>query len=307
MSTQTTAPDLQRKNKFRFRAEWGWAYFLIAPTIIGLLVLNIYPFFDSINMSLYRSRGLGPMRFVGLGNYEQMFQDPQLWRSTWNTLYFMLLTVPLGVFLALVMAVLLNNKIKGRTVYRGIYFLPLVVAPAATAMVWRWIFNAEIGVLNQLLKVLGITGPNWLSDSRTAIISAAIITIWSSIGYDMVLILSGLQSISNSYYEASEIDGANGIQRFFRITVPLISPTLFFVIMMRVMSAIKQFDTVYMLIKPENPAYPKTITLMVMFYREAFEKFNKGYASAIVLWSFAIIMLITAFQFWAEKKLVTYD
>ena len=280
---------------------------MVAPVIIGLIVLNIYPFIDSIIMSLYKSQGLGPAKFVGLQNYVKMFSDKQLWQSTWNSFYFVILTVPVGVFIALLLAVLLNSKIKGRDVYRCIYFLPMVVAPAAVAMVWRWIFNAEVGILNQMLSVFGIRGPNWLSDPNLAIVSIAIIAIWSAVGYDLVMILAGLQSISASYYEAAEIDGANAVQRFFHITVPLISPTLFFVVLMRTMNSLKQFDTVYLLIKQTNPAFKKTFTLMVLFYREAFEKFNKGYASAIVMWSFVIIMIFTVFQFVAEKKLVNYD
>ena len=280
---------------------------MVAPVIIGLIVLNIYPFIDSIIMSLYKSQGLGPAKFVGLQNYVKMFKDKQIWQSTWNSFYFVILTVPVGVFIALLLAVLLNSKIKGRDVYRCIYFLPMVVAPAAVAMVWRWIFNAEVGILNQMLSVFGIRGPNWLSDPNLAIVSIAIIAIWSAVGYDLVMILAGLQSISASYYEAAEIDGANAVQRFFNITVPLISPTLFFVVLMRTMNSLKQFDTVYLLIKQTNPAFKKSATLMVLFYREAFEKFNKGYASAIVMWSFVIIMIFTVFQFVAEKKLVNYD
>ena len=280
---------------------------MVAPVIIGLIVLNIYPFIDSIIMSLYKSQGLGPAKFVGLQNYVKMFKDKQIWQSTWNSFYFVILTVPVGVFIALLLAVLLNSKIKGRDAYRCIYFLPMVVAPAAVAMVWRWIFNAEVGILNQMISIFGIKGPNWLSDPNLAIVSIAIIAIWSAVGYDLVMILAGLQSISASYYEAAEIDGANAVQRFFNITVPLISPTLFFVVLMRTMNSLKQFDTVYLLIKQTNPAFKKTFTLMVLFYREAFEKFNKGYASAIVMWSFVIIMIFTVFQFVAEKKLVNYD
>ena len=306
MTTSPVQADL-RKTRRKFKAQWVWAYVLIAPTIIGLCVLNIYPFFQSIYTSMLKSQGLGPSTYVGLANYQKMFSDSTTWQITLNTLYYMVLTVPVGVFIALVLAALLNTKIRGRDLYRGIYFLPMVVAPAAVAMVWKWIFNAENGILNQALAVFGVSGPNWLSSPNTALISCAIIGIWSAVGYDLVLILAGLQSISQSYYEASEIDGASAVQQFFRITVPLISPTLFFVIMMRVMNSIKQFDTIYLLVKASNPAYKKTATLMVHFYREAFEKFNKGYASAIVIWSMAIIGVLTLFQFIAEKKLVHYD
>ncbi len=303
----TTVKITPRRRGRLLRSEWAWGYALIAPTIVGLCILNIYPFFNSIWLSLQKMQGLTPPKFIGLKNYQTLFADKLVMQATWNTLYFMVLTVPLGVFLALIMATLLNNKIRGRDLYRGIYFLPLVVAPAAIAMVWRWMFNAENGIINQALGALGIAGPNWLSDPNTALISCAIITIWSSLGYDLVLLLAGLQSIPQNYYEASEIDGAGPLRKFFHITVPLVSPTLFFVVVLRVMSALKVFDVIYMLIKDSNPAFNKGVSLMVLFYREAFVKFNKGYASAIVLWSFVIIGVLTAVQFFAEKKLVHYD
>ena len=228
-------------------------------------------------------------------------------QTIWNTLYFVLLTVPIGVLLALILASLLNQKIRGQSIYRGIYFSPLIVAPAAVAMVWKWIFNSEYGILNQFLGLFSLAPVNWLSNPSISMISVAIISIWSAVGYDLVLLLAGLQNIPKSYYEASDIDGANGLQKFRFITVPLISPTLFFVVMMRIMSSLKQFDTIYMLFTTTNPAYKKTITLMVSFYEEAFVKSNKGYASAIVLITFVIICIFTAIQFGAEKKLVSYD
>lgn len=304
MTTMKTAP---RRRSRLMRSEWAWAYMLIAPTMIGLFILNIYPFFNSIWLSLQKMQGLTPPKLIGLKNYQTLFADKLVMQATWNTLYFMLLTVPVGVALALVMAALLNNKLRGRDFYRGIYFLPLVVAPAAIAMVWRWMFNAENGIINQAIGALGIAGPNWLSDPNTALVSCAIITIWSSIGYDLVLLLAGLQSIPQNYYEACEIDGAGPLRKFFHITVPLVSPTLFFVTVLRVMSATKVFDVIYMLIRNDNPAYNRGVSLMVLFYREAFTKFNKGYASAIVMWSFVIIGILTAIQFIAEKKLVHYD
>ncbi len=287
--------------------SWAWAYGLIAPTIIGLCILNIYPFFYTIYLSTLKYKGLGKPKFIGLENYVSLINDPKLGQFTWNTLYFVILTVPVGIFIALILAALLNNNIRGRDVYRGIYFLPMVVAPAAVAMVWKWIFNADNGVLNLVLSLVGIKGPTWLSNPNTALLSCAIINIWSAVGYDLVMILAGLQSISKSYYEAAQIDGASSVQTFFHITIPLISPTLFFVVMMRTMSSLKQFDTVYLLIKSQNPAYNKGMTLMTWFYREAFEKFDKGFGSVIVLYSFLLISIFTLIQFVCEKKLVHYE
>lgn len=297
---------VRKQKKYRGN-ETAWAYGLIAPTIIGLCVLNIYPFFYTIYLSFMKSQGLGKEKYIGLKNFQSLITDKTLGSATINTLYFVLLTVPVGIMIALILAALLNNDIKCRNLYRGIYFLPMVVAPAAVAMVWKWIYNSDCGALNQFLKIFGITGPTWISDPNTALLSCAIINIWSAVGYDLVLILAGLQSISRSYYEAAEIDGASSTQSFFHITVPLVSPTLFFVVLMRAMSSLKQFDTVYLLIKADNPAYKRGVTLMTMFYREAFEKFNKGYASALVLYSFLIISIFTVIQFVAEKKLVHYE
>ena len=280
---------------------------MVAPTIIGLIILNIYPFFYTIYLSTMKFQGLGKPKYIGFQNFSKMLSDAMTWNALRNTLLFVLFTVPVGVFLSLIFAALLNSKIRGRDTYRAIYFLPMVVAPAAVAMVWKWILNSDIGILNQFLGLFGIQGPTWISDPKTALISCAIINIWSAIGYDLVLILAGLQSISKTYYEAAEIDGASPVQSFFHITVPLISPTLFFVVLMRTMTSLKQFDTVYLLVKADNPAYKSTATLMTLFYREAFEKFNKGYASAIVLFSFVLISIFTVIQLIAEKKLVHYE
>ncbi|MDR1263439.1 MAG: sugar ABC transporter permease [Oscillospiraceae bacterium] len=304
----TASPSLTKPKRTGFRAEWLWAYALVLPTVVGLCVLNIYPFFQSIYTSLLRWQGLGAAKFVGLKNYQKLFSSKELGYMTLNTLGYMVLTVPIGVFLALVLGAMLNTKrLRGRDIYRGIFFQPMVVAPAAIAMVWRWIYNTDVGILNYALRLIGIPGVNWLSNPNWALIAVAIIGVWSAVGYDVVLILAGLQAIPETYYEASEIDGASRVRQFFHITVPLISPTLFFVVLMRMIGSIRQFDTIYMLIKPENPAYKSAATLMVWFYREAFEKFDKGYGSAIMIWSVLIIGAFTLIQFVSEKKLVHYD
>ena len=232
VSSNTAAPRLGRRERYDPKVVAA-AFILIAPTIIGLCILNIWPFFDTIRRSLYRTQGLGPEVYIGLKNFEKLFSDSMIGNATVNTLLYMVLTVPVGVLLSLIFASLLNSRIRGRDLYRGIYFLPMVVAPAAVAMVWRWVFNAENGILNISLKAIGIQGPSWLADPNTALVSCAVIGIWSAVGYDLVLILAGLQSISKSYYEAAEIDGASGMQSFFHITIPMVSPTLFFVVLMR--------------------------------------------------------------------------
>lgn len=202
---------------------------------------------------------------------------------------------------------MLNQKMRGRSVYRMIYFMPMVCAPAAVAMVWKWLYNSEFGLLNHLLEAIGLPKVNWVSDPKIAFISLAIVGIWSVIGYNMVLFLAGLQEIPKDYYEAAEIDGANAVTQFFKITLPLISPTMFFVVITRVIASLQVFDSIFMMIGKNNPALPKTQSLVYLFYRYAFVENNKGYGSAIIVLLLCIIMLITVFQMKAQKKWVYYN
>lgn len=280
-----------------------WGLVMIAPTIIGLMILNIIPFFQTIYMSFSKTKAFGAYQFCGLENYLEMFRNAEFWKANWNSIYFCILTVPVGVFLALIVAVLLNAKIKGKTAFRAIFFLPMVVAPAAVAMVWKWIFNAEYGILNQVL------GANirWLTNPKIVLVTCAIVSIWSSIGYDAVLLLSGIQNISQSLYEAAELDGASKVRQFFSITLPMVSPTLFVVLIMRLMASLKVYDLIYMMVDQTNPALTSAQSLMYLFYRESFIAGNKGYASAIVVWTVLLIGLVTLVQFIGQKKWVNYE
>lgn len=285
------------------KTEGMWGYIMIAPTIIGLIVLNLYPFIDTLKLSFTKTKPFGFYEFNGLTNYITMFTNADFWRANLNTIYFCLLTVPLGIFLALVVAVMLNTKIKGRTAFRAIFFLPMVVAPAAVAMVWKWMFNTEYGIINTLLG----NNVNWITNPNVVMVTCAIVAIWSAIGYDAVLLLSGLQNISKSYYEAASLDGATKIQQFFHITLPMVSPTLFVVMIMRLMSSLKVYDLIYMMVEESNPALTSAQSLMFLFYRESFVAGNKGYGSAVVIWTVLLIGIVTAFQFWGQKKWVNYE
>lgn len=289
--------------KKRFTEDMKWGYLLVAPTILGLIILNVYPFIKTLILSFSTTHPFGIYEVTGVANYTRMFADGEFWKATWNSIYFCILTVPVGVFLALITAVLLNAKIKGKTAFRAIYFLPMVVAPAAVAMVWKWIFNAEYGIINQLLGV----HVDWTTNSNIVLLTCAAVAIWSAIGYDAVLLLSGIQNISKSYYEAASLDGAGKVQQFFKITLPMVSPTLFVVLIMRLMASLKVYDLIYMMVDQSNPALTSAQSLMYLFYRESFVAGNKGYASAIVIWTVFLIAVVTAFQFWGQKKWVNYE
>ena len=288
--------------KRKYPDMW-WGYLFVAPSIIGLVILNIYPFIQSIILSFTKSRAFGAIEFIGLDNYIDMFQDDMFWRANLNTLNFAILTVPLGIFIALILAVMLNSQIKGRGIFRTIYFLPMVVSATAIAMIWKWIMNSSYGILNQLLN----TDIGWLTDSRFVLLSTALVTIWSNIGYDAILLLAGLQNISTSYYEAASLDGAGKVRQFFNITIPMLSPTIFVVLILRLMNSLKVFDLIYMMVGSSNPAMLDAQTLMYLFYRESFVSSKKGYGSAIAVWTVLIIGIVTWLQFRGQRKWVNYD
>ncbi|MCM1441864.1 MAG: sugar ABC transporter permease [Roseburia sp.] len=276
---------------------------MVAPTIIGLIVLNLWPFVQTIYTSFCEHLGFGHYKFIGLDNYIEMFQTPEFWKATWNTILFCILTVPIGLFLSLLVAMLLNAKIKFKGGFRTIFFLPMVCAPAAVTMVWRWIFNGKYGILNQLLGAeIG-----WITDPNFVMISCAIVAIWSSIGYDAVLLLAGLQNIPKTLYEANSIDGAGPVKQFFTITLPMVSPTLFVVMIMRLMASVKVYDLIYMMVEETNPAVTSVQSLMYLFYRESFVAGSRGMGSAIVIWTVLLIGLVTVIQFYGQKKWVNYD
>lgn len=281
---------------------WGWLFIL--PTVIGLIVLNIIPIFQTIYQSFFKTGDFGRGNiFVGLENYVKVFGDSEVWQSLINTFKYAIVEVPFSIIIALVLAVLLNRKMKGRGIYRTIIFLPMVAAPAAVAMVWRWLFNSDFGLLNNVFH----TNVKWVSDPRIAVFSIAVIGIWSIIGYNMVLFISGLQEIPHDYYEAAEIDGATGIKSFFHITVPLLSPTIFFVLVTRVIGSLQVFDLMYMVMDKSNPALEKTQSLVYLFYKYAFINKNMGYGATIVILLLIITMIITVFQMIGQKKWVFYN
>jgi multiple sugar transport system permease protein len=294
------------EKKKRNEAMWGLG--MVAPTIIGLLVLNIIPIFQTLKMSFYRSGDFGKGDiFVGLSNYQKMFADEQVWQATWNTLKYTLLVVPTTVVLAILLAVLLNSNIKGKHLYRTIYFLPMVAAPAAVTMVWKWLYNTDFGLINHFLDQFGIGKINWIEDPNVAIFSIAAIGIWSTVGYSMILILAGLQEIPTDYYEAAKIDGASSIKQFFSITLPMVSPTLFFVVVTSVIQAMQVFDAIYMMEGVTSPAYQKTVSLVYLFYNNSLKYSDKGYGSTIIMLLLLMILVITAAQMKIQKKWVHYN
>ncbi|EGC91973.1 MAG: carbohydrate ABC transporter permease [Turicibacter sanguinis] len=286
--------------------EWMWGYILVAPTVIGLLILNIIPLIQTFILSFQKTGDFGSSQWAGFENYKRLFSDPAVWQATGNTLKYVLMVIPFIIIFSLLVAVLLNQKIKGKSIYRVIYFLPMVAAPAAVAMVWKWLFNSEFGLINYLLSLIGIQGPQWVSDPNFALIAIAIVGIWSAVGYNMILLLAGLQEIPKDYYEAASIDGAGSIRQFFSVTLPLVSPSLYFVMVTSIISAFQVFDVIFMMIDKTSMAIESTQSLVYLFYQHSFTVNDKGYGSAIIMLLLAIIMVITFIQSKIEKKWVHY-
>jgi multiple sugar transport system permease protein len=287
--------------------DYTWGYLMVAPTIIGLIILNVWPLIQTVYLSFCKLSGFGQAQFAGLSNYIKLFQDSDVMHATVNTLVYTVISAPLGIFLSLIVAVLLNAKIGGRGIYRTIYFLPVVSTPAAVAMVWKWLLNYDYGFVNTILRNIGLPAPNWISDSRYVMATIIIVGIWSGLGYNMVILLSGLQEIPATFYEAAEIDGANSVRKFFSITIPLVSPTLFFVVITTMIGSLQVFDLIFMMIGTSNPALPNVESLVLLFYKYSFQIYNKGYGSAIAVVLFVLIMIFTAIQLIFQKKWVHYD
>lgn len=299
---------IKKKASRRQKKDWIAAYIFIAPVTIGLLIFYVWPFIQNFWFSFNDVNKFNMATFCGLDNYKKLFEEPDLMLALKNTILYAVITVPIGLFISLLLATLLNSKIKGKGIYRTIYVLPSITMAAAVALVWKLIFNGDYGILNTVLEFFGVEGKRWLTDPSTALFCVMMVGIWSGAGYNMIILLAGMQGVSNSYYEAAEIDGAGPVQKFFKITIPLVSPTIFFVTITGLIGAFQVFDTLYMMIDiDKNPAFNAVKTTNVLFYQNAFTYGYKGYAAAISIFMFVIIMIITAIQLWGQKKWVNYD
>nr|WP_221209718.1 sugar ABC transporter permease [Leifsonia aquatica] len=279
----------------------------IGPTALGLLVFYLWPTVRTFILSFTQSGPFGGSAFAGLENYARLAEDPALGRALINTAIYMLIAL-VGIPLAVAIAALLNTAgLKGRSVYRMLYFLPVVTMPAAIALVWKMLYNGDYGILNQALHVVGIQGGSWLTNPATALYAVALVGIWAGLGTNIVIFLAGLQGIPDTLMEAASLDGAGPIRKFFSITVPMLSPSIFFVSVINVIGSLQVFDLVYLMIGRTNPALPDTRTIVYLFYQAGFIDNDRGYAAAIAFLLLIIILGLTIVQFRLQKKWVHYE
>lgn len=299
---------VKKKATKREKKDWVAGYVFIAPVTIGLFVFYVIPFLQNIWFSFNDVNKFNMATFVGIKNYIDLFKEPDLLLALKNTFLYALVTVPIGLALSILAASLLNSKIKGTSFYRTIYFLPSVTMAAAVSLVWKLIYNGEYGILNEILGFFGVEGQSWLTNPKTALFAVMIVAIWGSVGYNMIILLAGMQGISKSLYEAAAIDGAGPVKQFIHITIPQLSPTIFFVSITGLIGAFQVFDSIYMMVDMDkNPAFNAIKTMNCLFYQNAFVYGYKGYAAAISIFMFVIIMIITVIQLIGQKKWVNYD
>lgn len=296
-----------KKTSIKLNKEWLTGCLMIFPVVAGLLVFYIYPIFKVIIDSFYEVGSFNKRSFVGLDNYLTMFNDPKMWSSLINTFSYVIVIVPGTIIISLILAALLNTKIKGRGFFRVVYFIPAITMGAAVAMIWKWMYNSDHGIINAILNALGFDSVNFLTNPNTALLSICLVSIWINVGYNMIILLAGIQGISKTYYEAASIDGASPVKQFFGITLPLVTPTLFFVLITNLIGTFQTFDTIYMMIKESGIAMEATQSMVMYFFRNAFSYSKKGYASALAVFLFLIIMLVTLIQMKLQKKWVNYE
>jgi multiple sugar transport system permease protein len=282
---------------------WGWG--LMVPTLLGLLFFTVGPFLVAIyvsftNWSLFK----GP-EWVGLANYQKMFHDPLFWISWRNTALYTGVSVPLSMIIGLGIAVLLNRKLRGMAFFRILFFAPMTIGVVASGLLWAWMFSPQYGLLNYILHFAGLGPFRWLTSESTSLMSIIIVGVWRAIGFTIVIFLAGLQSIPDSLYDAAAVDGAGGWRKFRHITIPMLSPTIFFSTLIGVIMSFQVFEQTYVMTQggPGN----STLTIIYFIYQNGFSYLRMGYASAVSV-SFLIVILIgTSLLLRFQDRLVHYE
>lgn len=278
----------------------------LLPSLVGLVLFSIIPIGTSLYLSLTEWDIIGgPPKFQGLKNYLQILASEEMTRVLGNTLYFIVLYIPLILITSILVAMLLNNKLPGIGVYRTIYYIPVLTSWVAAALLWKWLLNPKYGAVNAMLGMLGIQGPSWLQDKVWAMPGVVLASIWKDMGYFSLIILAGLQGINQSYYEAAEIDGANGFARFRFITLPLVTPTLFFVMVICIINSFQLFPQV--MVMTEGGPGGATQVFVERIYNYAFRYYKMGYAASLSWILFVFIFVATIVQLRMQKRWVHYD
>lgn len=281
------------------------AYAFLLPNFIGFLIFTLIPVVFSFVLCFMEWDTSNPMKFVGIDNFKTMLKDETFFISLWNTIYYTLAVVPGTLVIALVLALILNKGLRATNLFRSIFFFPYISSLVAIAVAWNMLFQPEMGPINGILRTMGISNPpGWTTSVQWALPAVILVGIWKSMGYYMIIYLAGLQGIPKQLYEAATVDGASGWKQFWKITVPMLTPTTFFVTIMLIINSFKVFDQIAVM---TNGGPGRATNVLVYYiYNQAFINFNMGYASAIALVLFVLVLTITIIQFRSEEKWVNY-
>jgi multiple sugar transport system permease protein len=287
------------------RSELGWALLMLIPSLLGVGIFTVIPVLASFGLSFAQWNLLSPPKWVGLANYAALWAEPLFWQVLGNTFVYAFFVVLFEVPLALALAIALNQQGWVVKIFRTVFFLPVVTSMIAIALVWNWLYDPQFGLLNAALGLVGIKPIAWLFTTQWALPALIVMGIWKNVGYSMVIFLAGLQNIPDELYEAAALDGAGPWKQFLNVTLPMVSPTLFFVMTMSTITAFQIFDSVYMMTQggPEN----STNVAVYWLYQNAFEFFQVGRASAMAYVLFAIILTLTLIQWSLRKKWVALE
>jgi multiple sugar transport system permease protein len=308
MTQAANKPPSKRSGEFRRaftglqREETLAGYLFLLPNFLGFLFFSLFPIAFAFYITLTNWSLSKPPEFVGLANFVTLWNDELFWKTLGNSAYYTFVAVPTGVFIAFWLAILMNRKMRGVLFLRTIYFLPQITLTVAAAVVWTWIYHPELGLFNYLLGLIGIEGPNWLTSTKWAMPAVIIMGNWQGIGFAMLVLLAGLQGIPQEYYDAAEIDGANARQVLRYVTVPLLTPTIFFVVVTSLIGAFQGFDIFYIMANG-GPA-KATTTLVLYVYQNGFTFFKMGYGAALAAVLFLLILTITLIQWRLAKSWV---
>ena len=276
------------------------------PSLLGLLIFKVGAMLYSLYISFTEWNLFGDPEFVGLQNYIEIFHDDRFYEALKNTILFIVGYLPIVVVLSLGIAVLLNSKVKGVNVFRGLFFLPVITSWVAVSMIWKGLLNPEFGVINSVIEAFGGTGPAWLQNPLFVIPAVIMVSVWKDVGFLSIIFLGGLQGISQEYYEASRIDGANKWQQFKSITLPLLSPTTFYALIITIINSFQVFDQIWIMTSGE-PTADLVPVMVTEIYKNSFQYQKMGYATALSWILFLIIIAVTIFQNVMQKKWVYYE
>ena len=269
-------------------------YVFLLPYLLFLFTVVLYPLIQGLYMSFHEWGIFGAPKYIGVKNYVTLWNDGTFWDSLWHTVYFVVLSTPPLVILGLLFATGLNKKFRGRSMARGMIFFPYLLTVSIVGAIWRWMLQRNYGLVNYYLGKLGLSAMGWLTEASTAMPAVALATIWWTVGFNVIVFLAALQDIPEQLYEAAKIDGADGIKSFFKITIPMLRPTMFFVIIMQIISSFQIFGQEYVM--TGGGPYGKTRTMVQYLYEQGFRYFRMGYASAMAYVLFAIMLILTLIQ-----------